>query len=169
MGTNQKKKRMIKRQAIGLVIIAVLLFFGTHYVNKIYTQSGMLRVSFESPEGERTPEFLLEVAASRADRARGLMFRREMDLDKGMMFVFPSQENQSFWMKNTFISLDIIFLDRNLEVVGVLHELPVMSETSRRVERPSMYAVELNAGKARKYGIKEGHKANVRGTIPPGE
>jgi len=169
MGTNQKKKRMIRRQAIGLVVIVFVIYFGVQFVNRLYTEASLLRVTFESPEGEKTPEFLLEVVATPPERARGLMYRREMEPDRGMMFVFPSMQIQTFWMKNTFISLDIIFLDRDYKVVGVLHELPVMSDQSRSIDQPSMYAVELIAGKARKYGIERGWKAIVRGNVPPGE
>jgi len=96
------------------------------------------------------------------------MFRRAEGLprDQGMLFIFPKIEVQRFWMRNTLIPLDMIFLDRNLTVVGVVADVPPLNEVARYIDEPSQYVVELNAGVAATSGIKAGSKLQMDGTLP---
>ena len=115
-------------------------------------------VVFEGPEGIRA-RFRVEVADTVQERRRGLMYRRELRTDEGMLFVFPGEEDQSFWMKNTPVSLDIIFMDRRRRVVGIIHDTVPFSTRSVGVGVPSQYVLEVRAGLARRNGIVAGDVA----------
>jgi uncharacterized membrane protein (UPF0127 family) len=73
-----------------------------------------------------------------------------------MLFVFDRMEHQSFWMKNTFISLDIIFIDETMRVVGVVEDATPLTEDAREVEGDSRYVLEVSAGFARRHAIGPG-------------
>jgi uncharacterized membrane protein (UPF0127 family) len=114
-------------------------------------------VRFETPRG---PWLLkVEVASDEASRARGLMFRRALEPDRGMIFVFPSTEEHSFWMHNTLIGLDMIFLDDTRAVVGVVANAAPQTDTPRTVGKPSRYVVEVSAGEAAAHAVGPGTRA----------
>jgi len=103
--------------------------------------------------------FEVELATTDEERARGLMFRKDMPEDYGMLFVFRNDADHTFWMKNTYIPLDMIFIDANLNVVGVHQNATPLSEDSISVGKKSRYVLEINAGLSDKYGIIENTKA----------
>lgn len=102
-----------------------------------------------------------ELALTRAEQARGLMFRKELAEDRGMLFVFADDGQKDFWMKNTFIPLDIVMLDGGLKVLKIFHKVvpsrPVQPESEvSRVSAPGRFVLELAGGTARKRGLKPG-------------
>ena len=97
-----------------------------------------------------------ETARTDAERERGLMFRRSMAADAGMLFTMPTDRDWSFWMKNTLIPLDMLFVDADGVVVGVVEDARPLDETSRRVGKPSRYVLEVNGGWCRKHGVGAG-------------
>jgi uncharacterized membrane protein (UPF0127 family) len=101
----------------------------------------------------------VEIAADDASRARGLMFRRSLDPDRGMLFIFPDTEQRSFWMHNTLIALDMIFLDESRTVVGVVANAAPQTDTPRGVDKPSRYVVEVAGGQASAHGVGPGTRA----------
>jgi uncharacterized membrane protein (UPF0127 family) len=101
----------------------------------------------------------VEVANNDAARAKGLMFRRELRPDTGMIFIFPAAEEQSFWMHNTLISLDMIFLGDDRAVVGVIDHAEPRTDTPRTVHKPSRYVIEVSAGEAAAHGVGTGTRA----------
>lgn len=111
----------------------------------------------------RTVRVSVEVVRTPETRARGLMRRRQLAADAGMLFIFDREEIQSFWMKNTYLPLDIIFIDSKLRVVGVVHDAEPLTTTSRSVDKPSRYALEVNAGFAREHGIAAGTVVSFSG------
>jgi len=114
-------------------------------------------VRFETQRGPWVVK--VEVARTDADRARGLMFRRELPADTGMIFVFESSEEHSFWMHNTLIALDMIFLDENRRVVGVVANAAPQTDTPRTVGKPSRYVVEVAGGEAAAHAVGPGVQA----------
>ena len=95
-------------------------------------------------------EFVLEVAQDRAAREKGLMNRESLDENTGMLFVFDAPGNHGFWMKNTLIPLDIIWLSKSQQVIHYVQAQPCTTENCT-VYRPSptaqaAYVVELNPG-----------------------
>ncbi|KKS65821.1 MAG: hypothetical protein UV67_C0010G0010 [Parcubacteria group bacterium GW2011_GWC1_43_12] len=103
--------------------------------------------------------FKAELAASDYDRARGLMFRKKLPEDSGMLFIFKDEAARSFWMKDTLIPLDVIFIGADKKVVSVFSDvLPCENDPCPAINSGggSKYVLEINAGLAQKYGIKEG-------------
>ena len=100
--------------------------------------------TFSGGEGEPL-KFWLELATTPGQRERGLMFRREMLPDWGMLFVYPADRPLSFWMKNTLIPLDMVFIDSRGLVVGVIENVPPLTLDSRTVGKPGRYVLELAA------------------------
>ena len=112
------------------------------------------QVEFRGPDGSSL--FTVEVADTAETRARGLMFRKTMDDDNGMLFVYPRQRPVAFWMKNTFIPLDMIFVDET-GVVKSVHANAIPHDTTAIPSgAPVQYVVEINAGLAATKGIAEG-------------
>lgn len=101
----------------------------------------------------------VEIAADDASRARGLMYRRSLDPDHGMIFVFPTTEEHSFWMHNTLLALDMIFLDDSRAVVGVVANAAPQTDTARTVGKPSRYVVEVAGGEAAAHAVVPGTRA----------
>ena len=106
----------------------------------------------------------VEFALTPADQERGLMFRRELDADAGMLFVFdPPERRHSFWMRNTLIPLDMIFVGADLQVVGVVERAEPLTETAREVASPCAYVLEVNGGYAGEHGIVPGTRLEILG------
>ncbi len=111
-----------------------------------------------------------ELALTREEHSRGLMFRKELKKDRGMLFVFKDDGEKSFWMKNTFVELDIVFLDKDLQVMKVFHRV-VPSRPGQgdlevsRVSAPALYVLELAGGTSRRHGLKPGSR--IKGSFPP--
>ena len=104
--------------------------------------------------------FTLEVAATEESRERGLMRRDSMPADHGMIFVFAREQPLSFYMKNTRIPLDIVFVDRDGKVVSVRQMKPYdLSITPSGA--PAMWAIELNQGAAADAGVKVGDQLQI--------
>jgi hypothetical protein len=96
-----------------------------------------------------------EVADTLAARMRGLMHRRSLGENEGMLFVFEEAGIQCMWMKNTLIPLAVAFLDERGRVINVA-EMKPHDETSHCAERPARYALEMNRGWFSERGIKPG-------------
>lgn len=126
-------------------------------------------------EADRPPEVILmnsrgqsvrvlvEVAASPQERERGLMHRKRLDSGAGMLFVYPFESAQSFWMKNTYIPLDLLFIGDNLRVVGIVENTTPLSLVRLQVDTPSRFILEVNAGFSQKHGIQEGSQVRFVG------
>jgi len=108
-------------------------------------------------------DFQVEVADSPAKREMGLQYRRELDRDRGMIFLFPAESDQTFWMKNTPIPLDMIFIGRDLKIVGIVEQATPFSLDSRSVGKPSQYVLEINGGLSRNLGIAPGNLVRFDG------
>lgn len=104
----------------------------------------------------------IEIADNDDKRMQGLMYRRSMDDEKGMLFIFQREEPQSFWMKNTVIPLDIMFVNKNKEIIKIHKSTTPFSEKSLPSEKPATYVVEVNGGFSDKYGIREGDLINFQ-------
>jgi len=92
------------------------------------------------------------------------MFRRSLDTDAGMLFLFDRLEIRRFWMRNCYIPLDMIFLDDQKNVVGIEENTIPGDETGRGPDRPAQYVVELPGGYARSHGLGLGTRAEFRNT-----
>lgn len=112
------------------------------------------RLDVRTKNGDLT--FSVEIADDDAERAQGLMFREELGKDAGMLFVYPRPRLVSFWMKNTLIPLDIIFVDRKGRVRQI-HANAQPGDLNPKTSGPNILAVlEINGGFARMLGIAPG-------------
>jgi uncharacterized protein len=121
-------------------------------------------VVIAAPDGDKS--FTVELAITGPERNKGLMYREQMAEDAGMLFLFEEMRIQSFWMKNTRIPLDMLFIDEDLVIVGIVESAEPMTTSSRKVAKPSRYVLELNGGATRKLGIVAGQKVRFEG-VPP--
>jgi hypothetical protein len=102
--------------------------------------------------------FSVEMATNDAERERGLMYRRFMPADRGMLFDFKREEPVMFWMKNTYIPLDMIFISRAGIVVSIAADAEPLSERTIPSGGPCYGVLELNGGVAARIGLKPGDK-----------
>ncbi len=98
----------------------------------------------------------IEIADSPKERAKGLMFRDELEKDHGMLFIFESNKVVTFWMKNTFIPLSIAFIDTNYRIVHITDMSPLDEMTSHSSVYPIKYALEMDQGWFKRNNIKIG-------------
>ncbi len=104
-------------------------------------------------------QFKVELAANDEQRVRGLMFREELNDNAGMLFLFSDEIPRSFWMKNTLISLDIIYLDEYKRIVSIAKRAKPLDETSLPSIFPAQYVLEIRGGLSDELGIKNGDMA----------
>jgi len=116
-------------------------------------------VSFVDAPG--APRIAVEVATTPAWHERGLMYRTEMPDDHGMLFSWETEQRRTFWMHDTCIPLDLLYVARDGTIVGVLEEVPAMDETPRAVPCPAAHVLEVNAGYTRAHGIVPGQKLRI--------
>lgn len=100
----------------------------------------------------------LEIADTPDKRTRGLMERRSLGVNSGMIFVFPNEEPLSFWMKNTYIPLDMIFVNREHSIVGIVANAEPLTLSSRSVATPAQYVIEVNGGFCETHQISQGQR-----------
>lgn len=113
--------------------------------------------------GQRKLTFHVEVAITESERQRGLMYRSRLEPESGMLFVFPAPSRLVFWMKNTLIPLDMIFIGADRRVVGIVENAEPRSEVPRGVERDAQYVLEIAGGLSRRLGIGPGAEVEIRG------
>jgi uncharacterized membrane protein (UPF0127 family) len=124
--------------------------------------------NFDLPRGHLTfvdapgnPRIEVELAKTPEHRERGLMFRTGMPEDDGMLFSWSDEQIRSFWMRNTCIPLDMLFITQDGTVAGVLEQVPTLNEDSRSVPCPVAHVLELNAGWCRSHGVVAGQHVRI--------
>ena len=111
----------------------------------------------------RERSFQVEIADTPAKRELGLQYRRELPADQGMIFLFPNESQQTFWMKNTPIPLDMIFINHDRKIVGIVEQAIPFTLDSRSVNGASQYVLEINGGLSQKYGFVKGDSVRFEG------
>ena len=105
-----------------------------------------------------TQSFLVEIAADDEQRARGLMYRKELPEGRGMLFDFKREQEVGFWMKNTYIPLDMIFIREDGSIRRIAANTEPLSERTVPAGGPVRYVLEVIGGTARKLRIEPGDK-----------
>ena len=111
-------------------------------------------VTVVSSNGEH--RFMVEIADTEPERERGLMFRPSMADDRGMLFEFQDVNERSFWMHNTYIALDIIYIGRDGKIVSIARDAKPFDDTPLPSYGPARAVLEINGGLAAKLGIAPG-------------
>lgn len=117
-------------------------------------------VFLEGRLGSRT--IAVEIADEPAEQTKGLMDRMYLAPDRGMLFVYPDEAERHFWMHNTHISLDMIFLDGNRFIVGIIRRAKPDSDDALTIGKPARYVLEVEAGLCDRLGIREGDRLTFR-------
>lgn len=107
----------------------------------------------------------VEVARTDAERERGLMNRERLEAGRGMLFVFEAEDEHVFWMKDTLVPLDMIFIDGLGTIVGIVARAEPLTTSPRTVGRPSRYVLEVPGGWAEERGVKAGDGVRFEGPV----
>ena len=107
-----------------------------------------------------THRFRVEMARTPQQQAQGLMFRTAMGPDEGMLFPYDQPQVLSFWMKNTVLSLDLVFIDEQHRIINIAEKAVPYSEQSILSAAPGVAVLELNGGRTRELGIVAGNKVD---------
>lgn len=163
--TADKKKIYYAIGAIVLLAVYVIAFIiptSTDSVTEETEYKFMKEGSLTFTDSLNNPitKIDMEIADTDFDRQLGLMYRKSMEMDQGMLFIFPVQEMQSFWMRNTFIPLDMIFVNSDKKIVTIHKNTQILSDQSYASTEPAQYVVEVVAGFTDKFSIKVGDKIN---------
>jgi uncharacterized membrane protein (UPF0127 family) len=135
-----------------------LLAFGFFVLaSPIWAQTASLQKIEIATKGG-THSFLVEIAADDEQRARGLMYRKELPEGRGMLFDFKREQEVGFWMKNTYIPLDMIFIREDGSIRRIAANTEPLSERTVPAGGPVRYVLEVIGGTARKLGIEPGDK-----------
>lgn len=176
--TNQKKKTQPKHSikktidkkyylTAGIVFLAVIILYvfpgiltkeNSNEVYYMFQKEGELTIT-DSLNNQKV-KIDIEIADTDYERQLGLMKRVSMEEKQGMLFIFPDEAMQSFWMRNTLISLDMIFINSNKQIVTIHRNTKVLSDQSYPSTAPARYVLEVNAGFTDKYNIDVGNKIN---------
>ncbi len=113
--------------------------------------------------GTNAPELRVEIAKTDPHRSHGLMFRPSLSEDEGMLFSWPIDAPRSFWMHNTCLALDMLFIDARGFVVGILEQVPPWNDLPRSVRCPAAHVLEVRAGWTRAHGVVPGSRALLDG------
>lgn len=112
-------------------------------------------LSFFKKDGTPITNINIEFARTSKETEIGLMYRKSMQENQGMLFIFPNEEMRSFWMRNTYIPLDIIYLNKEKQIVSIVKNAQPLSEESRPSEGVAMYVLEVNGGFSDKYNLQK--------------
>ena len=126
--------------------------------------SGCARIPTVSIKNQKGAMLSVEVEIARkpAERSLGLMFRKSLAADKGMLFIFEKENKQTFIMKNTFIPLDMIFIGSDMRIAGWVENAKPLSSEQFSIARPSQYVLEVNAFFCRDNGIAVGDEVTFK-------
>lgn len=171
----QSRKQIWMQITVVVVLIAFVAFFvlsnilkSNETINKdlekamnsksaySFVKEGEL--SFTDSKGQFSQRIDIEIADDDEQRSTGLMFRDKLDEDQGMLFIFDSEVPQAFWMHNTVLPLDILYVNSKMEIVTIAKNAKPYDDASLPSIKPAQYVVEVNAGYCDKFGIKEGDK-----------
>ena len=116
------------------------------------------KVYLGTPQGDVAVN--VEIVATQAKIQRGLMYRENLPPDDGMLFLLGEESDHTFWMHNTLIPLDMIFIRKDMTIAGIVQNAEPKTDTLREVGQPSLYVLEVNAGWTASHGVKKDNKVH---------
>jgi uncharacterized membrane protein (UPF0127 family) len=162
----QTKKNKLSGQKIVVIVLVTAAAFYFVYNNfirsetpevKYYTFKKEGELVFSDSSGTELAKIDIEVADDDYTRQLGLMNRKSMEANQGMLFIFPTEQLQSFWMLNTLFSLDMIFINSEKKIVTIHKNTTPLAQKSYPSSKPSIYVLEVVAGFTDRHNIKEGN------------
>ncbi|MFC2136169.1 DUF192 domain-containing protein [Bacteroidota bacterium] len=164
------QKRLPTLIVLAVITAAAIYYFGYNKTSTGKRDGGSVQgytaisfkkqgeLSFTKADGTFISKIDIELAEDEEKRANGMMYRNKMEENQGMLFIFPREERQSFWMMNTVLSLDMLFVNSQNVVVNIHKDAVPFDKSSYASTGPAQYVVEVNAGYCDKYGIEPGDK-----------
>ena len=140
---------------IGLIFIAMPKSTKAPAAGPTFTKQGELQF-LSGTDGQLIKKIDIEIKQDDYGRQQGMMWRRSMEENQGMLFIMERAEPQTFWMLNTFVSLDILFVDEQFRIVNIRERAEPQSLGPQSSTGPALYVVEVVAGFCEKHGIKAG-------------
>ena len=121
----------------------------------------LVRGQIKFDDAPSRPSIQVELARSDATRERGLMYRTHLDSEAGMLFSWDDEAPRTFWMRNTCIPLDMLFIAKDGTISGIVEQVPVLNEAARGVPCPVAHVLEVNAGWARGHHVSPGQHLTI--------
>ncbi len=137
-----------------LILIIFILLISNYNKNKPERQACINSYCFE-----------IKIAQTKEERARGLMFRSFLPKNQGMLFIFENEDKHSFWMKNTLIPLDIVWISKDLKIVHIENNVQPCQQEPCKTYTPiqkAIYVLEVNTGLAKEYNFQIGDIVNLK-------
>lgn len=166
-GIKKTKKKFSIYEILAAIVFAgilIYLFFPNLLKKNEVAEEYMFKkngeLTFLDSTNTSKAKIDIEIADNDFNRQLGLMFRKKMGITQGMLFIFPAEEIQSFWMRNTNISLDMIFVNSENKIVTIHKNTTPQSDQSYRSTQPAKYVIEVDAGFTNQYKINDGDKIN---------
>ena len=156
-----------KIAALIILVIAAFYFIFTNLRKSptnndeeyMFRKDGEL--TFLESSGAALTKIDIQISQTEYDRELGLMFRKSMAENQGMLFIFPDVQVRSFWMRNTVIPLDMIFIDSIKTILNIAKNTTPYSDNSYTSTGPAKYVLEVNGGFADRHQIRQGEKVNL--------
>lgn len=152
--TSAGRSRFRKSSSVLVALFLLLFGLGPAIAQQVFEEGRLSIVTHDGKEHS----FTVELALTPGQRAQGLMNRREMAPDRGMLFSFGEMRQVLMWMKNTYLPLDMLFVDDKGSIRTIKENAEPLSEAIIDSRVPVAYVVELNGGAARKFGIRTGDR-----------
>jgi len=142
---------------IAIIVGIIIMVFVLHYESSSHL--GLHRIEIMTASADHT--YYVEYADTEEERSRGLMWRDTLQDDEGMLFLYNQETTPSFWMKNTLIPLDMLFIGSDLIVKHIVANTEPCKATAKKcdfykADEPIQYVLEINGGQTENRGIKEG-------------
>lgn len=157
-------------QMLGMMMIGTMLvaYQADVYALKKPSQEEKLTVVFHPLSQKKQKPIIVqaELVQTKEKLERGLMYRKELAPFSGMLFSFPTLQRTRFWMKNTYIPLDLIFFNERFQIVGIEENMIPLDETPKGPDELVRYVLEVNAGFCKKHKIRFDTKADVKFPSP---
>jgi len=141
----------------GLLVVVTILIVGVGFAWKNKASKSTSRGSV-TINGQ---EFSVEIADTEDKQRLGLMFRRELPEKNGMLFIFDSLTEVPFWMRNTYLPLDILFIGEDRKIINIV-SMPPRTDDLAKPNRPYRYVVELLKGSSQKFGLRPGQQVAIQ-------
>jgi hypothetical protein len=167
---DEKKFKPVYKVASVILFIALVLFLifsnllKKKEVNTDYMFKKNGTLTFIDSVGNVKSKIDIQIADNDFDRELGLMFRKHMEENQGMLFIFPQDTIQNFWMHNTYIPLDMIFINSNMTIVTIQHATKTLSNQTYASTAPAQYVLEVNLNFSKKFNIQVGDKISWSST-----
>ncbi|MGB0895764.1 MAG: DUF192 domain-containing protein [Flavobacteriaceae bacterium] len=155
---------MTKQSAILSILFTFFITLFSCKEDKATTSVQQIKVEFKheghlkiiDSSGIVKQELDIEIADNTFEQQTGLMYRKKMKQNRGMLFVFDNLHKRSFYMKNTYISLDLIYIDADSNIINIIKNAEPLNEQSLPSDAPAKYVLEINAGLSDLWGLVPG-------------